>query len=266
MKVKSYFSIFLVTIFLTSQAQAVLTQSDYPFQEAEKYIDRIIERNLPYERQILNINWSTKDHNTYPAGSLTKMFATYLIENNIIKDKTVADIGSSSFAIGVIAAKNSAKEVVGTCITYEATKNAQENIVSNNVGSIAHVIEGSGARPLLSQYKGKIDVIVSGPPWNTISSEDFNKIEESRKALTKLFYDIDDIIITDVLSNAPLLLAPGGKIYITASSKIMDRIKHLCELNHMTYKIVKEEDIHKDKNIHYILMLTPEKKEKIYVN
>ena len=260
MKIIHYIlSLAVASLIFTIEAHGTSVKSDYPYAEAEKYISKILEKPIPYSKQILNVTWTINDHQTYPAGSLTQLFASYLMDNNLIQDKIVADIGSSGFTIGVLAAKNGAKEVVGTCITPESAKNARENIASNHVEEITQVLDGSGADPLLPKYKGKVDVIVSGPPWNTISKEDINNVPESRKALSRLFYDTDDRIINNVLSKAPELLAPEGKIYMTASLKIMERVKSLCRTSHMSYKIVQEKDIHHDGNIHYILMLTPEK-------
>lgn len=253
--------ILLFLMFIGGEVMAgnINSKNNYPVIEAEKYITKILDRKLPYSKDILGITWVIKSNDTYPPGRLTEIFASYLLDNDLIKDKKVADVGSSGFAIGVIAAKHGAKEVVGTSITKESFYNANDNIAGNNVANIAHVSDGFGVEPLLPKYKGKIDVVIFGPPWDTISTDDFKKIPEYRKALVSLFYDVDDKLTTNVLSKAPLLLNSNGKIFMTASLRTMDKMKSLFQTSGLDYKIVKQEDIHKDGNIHYILMLTPMK-------
>src|ERR1700675_1219457 len=110
MKIINYICLALSSIFLSSQiqAQGIEVKSDYPYPEAERYISAMLEKPIPYTKQVLNVHWTISDHKSYPPGALTQVFAEYLTDNNIIKDKIVADLGSSCFAIGVIAAKNGA--------------------------------------------------------------------------------------------------------------------------------------------------------------
>lgn len=61
------------------------------------------------------------------------MFATFLIENNLMRNKVFADIGSGCFALGVIAAKSSANTVFGSDISEYAIQCAADNLVLNGI-------------------------------------------------------------------------------------------------------------------------------------
>lgn len=224
---------------------------------AEKHITKALNKKTPYEVKILNSNFTIQSNQCYPPGKLTEMFANYLIENKLLNEKVVIDAGAGSLGLGISAAKFGAKKVIGVDISKECVKAAKNNISNLKVKGKVKILYNDGISALVPKYRGKIDLILSDPPWDTISSEEFEKISTIRKSLSLAFYDVEDKLIRSVMSDGPKLLSPHGKIFITASQRIMERIKKLCTYYKMNYKIVKEEDIHKDGNIHYILHLTP---------
>jgi len=221
--------------------------------DAEAYISELLQKQVPYEVNILECIFKINSVNIYPPGKLSQMFAKYLIDYNLVKNTTIVDAGAGCFALGIISAKCGAKLVIGTDIAEEAVLCAHENIVNNTVEKNASILLGNGLDPLIPKYNRKIDLLLSGAPWDTLSSKEFNALSDDRKSLSRAFYDVDNKLIADVLSRGPLLLSPHGRIFITASKRTMARLKKLCDFYKVKYQIVKQEDIHQDGNIHYIL-------------
>jgi len=221
--------------------------------EAEAYISKMLNKEVPYDVNILDCTFKIKNKNVYPPGKLTTLFANYLLEQDLVKNKTIVDAGAGCFALGIIAAKQGAAGVVGVDILGDAVQCANENIISNGVLENAAILQGNGLDPLFPTYQGKVDLLLSGAPWDTLSSEEFKLIADDRKPLSRSFYDIDNQLIADVLSRGPLLLSPSGRIFITAAKRMMDRVEKLGALYQIEYKIVRQADLHQDGNIHYIL-------------
>lgn len=231
-------------------------------KNSQTHIDEMFNREIPYEKNILGCKFIVDSHDSYPPGKLTEMFLAFLINNNLIQDKIIADIGAGSFALGIVAAKNGAKLALGTEIVKDAYISAQNNIKNNDVNDKAFIFLGNSVDPLLSDYQDKIDILVSGLPWNSIALEEFNKIPKEKRNLAKSFYDIEDNFITDLLTKGFLLLNEHGRIYITSSLNVIERTKIICAKNNVNYEIVEEQDLHNDGNIHFILRLN----NKIYLN
>lgn len=238
---------------LASISTKTLSASTSP--EAEKYISKILNKQVPYIVKIADTPFTINDKNVYPPGKLTEMFARFLLENNLVKDKVIAEVGAGCFALGILAAKGGAKLVIGTDINGKSLICAHENSLLNHVKNNTILFEGKGLSPLLPKYVGKINLLLSGAPWDTLSSNEYNTLSDERKLISRAFYDIDDQLITDILSKGFELLAPEGKIFITASLRVLNRIEKLCSTYEVRYQIVKKEDLNKDGNIHYILEL-----------
>ena len=182
----------------------------------------------------------------------------YLIDNNLIKDKVIADIGAGSFALGIIAVKHGATMAMGVDITTDAVATAQKNIENNKLTDKARILEGNGVTPLLNEFTNKVDILVAGAPWDTMTHELFESIPTERRAISYAFYDIDNQLMSSFLKDGPTLLTEGGKMFITACKRIIPRIKDLCSTHRKKYMIVAEDDPHKDGNPHYILEITGE--------
>lgn len=223
---------------------------------AEMYISHLLSRQLPYGIEMLGNEFIIKDHNTYPPGNLTKMFGKFIVESKVSVDKVVADIGIGSFALGIIAAKNGAKHVIGSGISAAILDLVRGNIEHNKVeDNIISLYQGNFINALLPQFEGKVDVIFAGLPWDSISEAGFEQIPDSRKELSYAFYDIDDQLMRGLISDGFKLLSEDGKIYITSDKSHIERIDKLCIEHNLKYATVKAEDIHKDGNIHFILEL-----------
>lgn len=222
---------------------------------AERYITELLQQK-PYEVDIHGAKFSITDNTVYGPGSLTRLKADYLIQNDMVRDKAVLDVGAGYFTLGIVAAKNGAKRVVGTDISTRAIEGATTNMRLNHVDESVQIMQGDGVSFLLPEHAGQFDLILASTPWDAIPKQDFDMIPAERQNLSLAFYDVDDKLLTDVLANGPKLLAPGGKLLITASLRIMDRIQRLCEQNHVRHTIIFEDDLHKDGNTHYILEIT----------
>lgn len=224
--------------------------------EAEKYISSIIDKEVPYQVKVLNNNFIIKNVNVYPPGKLTEMFAEFLIDNNLVQSKVVADIGAGCFALGIIAAKNGADTIIGSDISKYAIQCATDNLILNGITKNVYLFKGEGVSPLLPNFVGKIDIIVSGAPWDNLSKDEFKTIPPERRAISHTFYDVDNKLITAIMLKGFKLLSHKGRIFITSSMRSIDRIQQLCLKYQLSYKIVKEADLHNDGNIHYVLEIT----------
>ena len=222
--------------------------------EAEKYITKKLNQKVPYQINFLNSTFTIDNVNVYPPGKLSEIFGSFLIENNLLKNKVVADIGCACFPLGIVAAKNGAKIVIGTDISNDAIKCAKNNVALNKIKN-AHLFIGEGLTPLLPTFEGKVDIIVSGMPWDSITYKEFASIAKDRQTFSRSFYDVDDKLINDLFSNGFKLLNPKGKIFITSSMRTLERIKKACSKYNLSYKIAKEANIHNDGNTHYILQI-----------
>src|SRR4051812_15885735 len=81
---------------------------------AEDYISTMMSKEIPHHVKVLEYDFIITSVHVYPPGKLTAFFAEFLIENNVLKDKIVADIGCGCCALGIIAAKEGAAHVMGT--------------------------------------------------------------------------------------------------------------------------------------------------------
>jgi release factor glutamine methyltransferase len=177
----------------------------------------------------------------------------YLLSQDLVAGKMVAELGVGCFALGILAAKHGAKAVVGTDISSEAISCAKVNRAHHGVEQQTALLQGEGLSPLLPRYKGRIDVLLCGAPWDTISASAYAQLPKARQGISKAFYDIDDRLITALLTRAHTLLAPGGKLFVTSAMSKIGRLEKLCATHQVAYTILVEEDIHEDGNMHYIL-------------
>lgn len=232
----------------------------YPNEDAEKYIGCLLSKSLPYEVEISGgksvIKCKIDNYKFLPPGSLTSMFAKYVIDNDLAKGKVVADVSFGSFAMGMVAEKNGAERVIGIHLSEFSYAAAKQNVRCNEIHSYSLHNFHSKSKPFSKPYAHKIDVILSGLPWDTISQKSFQELPEEKRELYKTFYDIDDEVTRDFLTNSWSCLSKEGRVFMTADQKHIARINRLCEECNIGYNIVKAEDIHNEGNPHYILELT----------
>ncbi|MCZ6902684.1 MAG: 50S ribosomal protein L11 methyltransferase [Rickettsia endosymbiont of Ixodes persulcatus] len=241
---------FYIIILLSTKSMASLNP------EAERYISSMINKHVPYQVSVLNNNFIINNVNAYPPGKLTTMFAKFLIDNNLVKNKVFADIGSGCFALGIIAAKNGARTIIGSDISEHAIQCAKDNLILHGITKNMYLFNGEGVLPLLPKFLGKIDILVSGAPWDNLSKNEFNGIIPARQSISRAFYDVDNALIKDIMLQGFNLLSNQGRIFITSSLRKIQRIEQLCSEYQLNCKILKGEDIHNDGNTHYILEIT----------
>ena len=221
--------------------------------DAEGYITRILQRKPPYHVKVLGSEFLITSLAVYPSGRLSSCFMRYLLSQDLVAGKMVAEVGVGCFALGILAAKHGAKAVVGTDISSEAIACAKFNRVHHGVEQQTTLLEGEGLSPLLPHYEGRIDVLLCGAPWDRISAAVYQQLPRARQGISQAFYDIDDRLITALLTRAKTLLAPRDKLFITSAMSKIGRLEKLCATHQVAYTIVVEEDIHEDGNMHYIL-------------
>lgn len=223
---------------------------------AERHISNLLLKQVPYNVEIFGNEFIVRDHNTYPSGRLTKMFGEFITDSGVTRGKVVADIGMGSFALGIMATQNGAKHVIGSDIISTSLDIAKSNVEHNKVNKdIISLYQGNSVYPLLPEFKRKIDIIFSGMPWDSMSGAEFEQIPDIRKSLSYSLYDIDDEMIKGFLSDGFKLLSNEGRVFITSAQSHIGRVEKFCAEYNVEYKIAKEEDIHKDGNIHFILEL-----------
>lgn len=219
---------------------------------AEKHIAALKAMETPYDVVIKGVRFNIKDTDIYPTSKVTEMFLRYLLEERNIKGKVIADIGCATFVLGIICLKEGAKKAIGLDINKKAVSCAKEVIKRENIKN-AEVMSGT-IEEFSSKYKGEVDIIVAGTPWDSVSSEDDDIPEDS---IERSFYDVDDKLINGIMNEARELFKDknSGEIYITSSKRVLERVDRICKSNRMKYTIVREEDI-EEGNPHYILKLS----------
>lgn len=223
--------------------------------EAENRISKIINKSVPYYTDVLGHKFIIRSTNSYPPGKLTEMFAKFLLANDLINNKTVADIGCACFPLGVIAAKNGANFIIGADINEDAIQCAKNNLELHGIIERFHLANLDGVAALLPEYSGKVDIIVAGAPWDSITKSEYASLPPERRDISRAFYDVDDSLMRSVMAQGFELLAPCGRVFITSSRRTIARIKKLCLFYKLTCKIVMEEDLNGDGNTHYIVEL-----------
>ena len=150
-------------------------------REAEKYLDLLLQKKVPYEVSIANATIHLDNSEVYAPGKLTQFFTNYLLENDLVKNKIILDAGAGCFALGIVSAKNGAAKVLGTDLSDQAIACAKKNIALNQVGDQAEIMQGNGLSFLLAKYAGNFDLILASPPWDTITTTDFAGIPLRKK-------------------------------------------------------------------------------------
>ena len=113
-----------------------------------------------------------------------------------LKGKCVADVGTGTGIIAIMAAKHGAKEVIATDIDEKAVTNASKNVENNNVNEVVKVVKTN----LLENISVKFDYIFANLP---IDSEIWAKQNISVKSTMQVFFE-------QVKSKVKV----GGKIYV----------------------------------------------------
>ncbi|NRB11507.1 MAG: 50S ribosomal protein L11 methyltransferase [Rickettsiaceae bacterium] len=253
--IKKLTQIFLTTCILMFNLKAF----GHLNNEAEYYISQMLEKKAPYTVQILDYKFVIKSSNVYsPDDGFTDFFYNYLSQNNLIKDKVIAEVYSSCLPIMIMTAKSGAKEAIGYDSNPYAVESAQQNIINHSVANKAMILNGKNLAEAFAAYKGKVDVLFTNLPWDSIPQDEFDNIAADRKWISNYFYDPDNKHVTSILTDGGKLLSKNGKIYIPATDRILSRIAKVCKKTNKNYKIVAK-DQYKNGNMHYIVEITAAK-------
>jgi ribosomal protein L11 methyltransferase len=85
--------------------------------------------------------------------------AARLLQGALRRGATVADLGTGSAVLAILAAKLGAARVIAVDSDPDAIKDAQANVERNGVSAVAHVIEGDVL--LLLPLVGPVDLVVA---------------------------------------------------------------------------------------------------------
>jgi len=110
-----------------------------------------------------------------------------------VANKRVADIGTGTGVIAVVAARQGAAKVVATDIDDKAIENARKNVVANNVSESVSVVKTS----VLDDVAGGFDYIFANIPileevWdkldvNSVSAKLIDAVEKKLKSNGELY-------------------------------------------------------------------------------
>jgi methylase of polypeptide subunit release factors len=124
---------------------------------------------------------------------------------DLIKDKTVLDIGTGTGVLAILAAQIGAKAVTACDININAVECAKDNIrIAGYSGIIPEVIHSD----LFNNIKSRYDIIIFNAPW----------VMGIPKNLYELaIYDRDYALINRFMKQAPDYLDSGGAILLQYS-------------------------------------------------
>lgn len=125
----------------------------------------------------------------------------------------VVDVGTGSGAVAIaIATERPAARVVATDLSPDALEWARRNVEAHGVGDRVTLVSGDLLEPLPAELVGRVDVVVSNPPY--IPTDDLAALPrevaefEPREALDG---GDDGLALFDRLAPAAVtVLAPGG--------------------------------------------------------
>lgn len=148
----------------------------------------------------------------------------------------------------MIAALHGAQKVVGIDVNKKAIDCAKKLIKKQNLKNT--LVLQSGVNSFLKSFSGYFDIMISGAPW------DSTQLKFDNDALERAFYDVNDELLTSILSNSRVLFKDKnkGQTFITSSQRALGRVEKLCLQNQMQFEIVKSAELELG-NPHYILKL-----------
>jgi len=126
------------------------------------------------------------------------------------KNETVVDLGTGTGVIPILlSGKTKASKLYGVEVQSEVADMARRSIKLNNLGKKIEIIEDNLKNVFTHLGKGKIDVVVTNPPY--FSSGDAIINPTSYKAISRheLLCDLEDVV-----SVSSGLLKHGGTMYM----------------------------------------------------
>ncbi|MGM0441733.1 MAG: peptide chain release factor N(5)-glutamine methyltransferase [Elusimicrobiota bacterium] len=159
--------------------------------------------------------------------------------------KRVLDIGTGCGNIGITVAKKAQVDVVGTDISSEALKIAEENARRHRVSDRVAFIKSDMFKNLEDFRPRKFDVIVSNPPY--IKEQEFEAVskEVKREPEISLKGGREGLTyIAKIINRGPDYVTEGGFIFIEIGFSQENQVKKLLNSNNR----IKKHSIIKDYN------------------
>jgi len=157
----------------------------------------------------------------------------------------VADIGTGSGVIGIsIALARHHAAVYATDISGSALDVARRNVEKHGVAERVTLLQGDMLEPLGSALEGKLNCVISNPPY--VSEREFAQLmpEVARFEPRVALVSDDDGLehITRLIHESPRFLAPGGLLAIELSPHTSERAKSGAEAtgNYSGVRILKD--------------------------
>ncbi|WP_255547799.1 peptide chain release factor N(5)-glutamine methyltransferase [Crassaminicella indica] len=159
---------------------------------------------------------------------------------------TIVDIGTGSGAITVSLAKYIKNAFVYSIdISRRAITIGKKNAVSNGVAEKIEFLEGDLFTPLKNKLEGKVDILVSNPPY--IPKEEIDKLQiEVKKYEPRLALDggTDGLdFYRRIIDEAPFFVKKGGYIALEVGHDQAELVKELMENKGLYTEINKIKDL-----------------------
>lgn len=168
----------------------------------------------------------------------TNSFRQMLAKTDLVKAKSVLEIGTGSGLIALCCLQHKARKVVATDINPWAQKNAIFNAKALNLDGRLEVRLVSQKTPDAWSVIGpaeRFDVIFSNPPWQPgkpIHVQDF------------AFYDPDFQLLKSFLEDLPAHLKPGGRAFLAYGCvEAVNKLKALATAKGFQLKVHDERDL-----------------------
>ena len=166
------------------------------------------------------------------------------------KPATVVDLGTGSGAVGLALLDESPRgslTVWMTDVSEDALDVARANAAGIGLAaSGARFAHGSWFEALPSELRGKIDLIVSNPPYVAVGDPDLDESVEKWEPHLALFGGEDGLdAYREIIAGAEEWLAPGGSIALEIGHRQADAVCGLFAEFRFA-QVVQTKDVHKN--------------------
>lgn len=145
----------------------------------------------------------------FPGGTDTALLCDSLV---VHPGERVLDLCTGTGAVAIKAALAGAGEVVGTDISPDAVRNANENKANYVLENVTFIQAN-----LFPEPPTHFDVITINPPYTDRPAPDVT---------AAMFWDKDNVVLKTLFKRLPEFLAPAGRLYLTWPSFASHDLPH----------------------------------------